>query len=131
MDDFGGFLQDDFGFVDVMALHKVYAELKQHRHFVGIFNALSDSFDTALLGRRGYLSYALLQSHICRQRMHEFAVDLDVIGLENIEDLETILIDAIVFKRKFDANLLKRIDSLLGVLDVLGRFLFRDLYAQV
>ena len=62
--------------------------------------------------------------------MHEFAVDLDVIGFENIEDLETILIDAIVFKRKFDANLLKRIDSLLGVLDVLGRFLFRDLYAQ-
>ena len=62
--------------------------------------------------------------------MHEFAVDLDVIGFENIEDLEAVLVDAIVLERKFDADLPERFDRLFGFLDVLGRFLLRDLHAN-
>ena len=114
-----------------MALHEVHAELEQDCHFVGVLDAFGNRLDLALLRRCGNLADAFLQCGIGRQRMHEFAVDLDVVRFENIEDLEAILVNPVVLKRKLDADLSESIGRFFRFLDVLGCFLLRDLHAQM
>jgi len=63
--------------------------------------------------------------------MHEFAVNLDVIRSENVEDLETVLVDSIVFERELNPHVMKSVDRALGFLDVPGCLLFRYLHAEV
>ena len=98
-------LQDDFRLVDIMSLHEVESELKQDRHGVGIFDAFRDGLDIALASGFDDLADCRLHGVVRHQRVHEFAVDLDVVGLEQIEDLEAFLAYAVVLDRKADAEL--------------------------
>jgi len=43
-----GFLQYDFRFMHIVALHEVYAELKKYGHGIGVFYALGNREDISL-----------------------------------------------------------------------------------
>ncbi len=50
--------------------------------------------------------------------MHQLAVDLDVIGLQHVENLEPFLVDAVMFERESDPHLAQLPDNRAGLLDV-------------
>ena len=60
LQDVDGFLQHNFGFMHVVALHEVHAELEQYRHFIGVLNAFGNGLDLALLRRCRHLADAFL-----------------------------------------------------------------------
>ncbi len=62
--------------VDEVALDVLHAELPQHRHGVGVLDALRDGLNAALLGRVDQAAHALLQLRVARQALHQGAVDL-------------------------------------------------------
>ena len=56
--------------------------------------------------------------------MHQFAIDLDVIRFQDIEDLEAVLVDPVMLKCKADSCLAQFVGFFLGFLDVFRGFLF-------
>ena len=109
----------------------MHAELEQHGHGIGVLDALCNRFNLALARRGGKGADRLLQLSICQQRMHQLAVDLDVCRLENIENLEAVLVDAVVFECKADPGLTKCLGSRLGFLDEACCFLLGNLQDEV
>ena len=59
---------------------------------------------------RSAAARTIFSTHSCmllvgHQRVHEFTVDLDVVGLEDIENLEPLLVNAVVLERESNAHL--------------------------
>ncbi len=113
-----------------MPLHVIQPELEKHGHRVGIFNALGNGFDVPLLGGADDPVDCILHRLVGHQGVHQFAVDLDVIGLQQVEDLKARLVDTIMFDCKTDAEFACVFDQRPGLLDVLCRVSFRYLYDQ-
>jgi hypothetical protein len=63
--------------------------------------------------------------------MHQLAIDLDEIGFQDIENLESILVHAVMLQRKLDAGYAQCLGHGFGVLDVSGGLLFRNLHNQL
>ena len=68
-----------------------------------------------------------MHTGVGHQCMHEFAVHLDVIRFQNIEDLETFLVDAVMLEREAHAEFLKLSYDVACLLDVPGCIAFRQL----
>jgi hypothetical protein len=76
-----GVQYDLFGRVHEIALDVLHAQLPQHRHGVGILDALGDRLT---LRRRRFhqVAHAFLHLRVLRQSLDECAVDLDEIELD-------------------------------------------------
>ena len=113
-----------------MALHEVEPELEQYGHRIGVLDAFGNRLDISFFGCVNYFLHTLLHLRIGHERMHQFSVDLDVVGLENVEYLEPLLVDAIMFERKSYAQLAHLPDQRFRLLDVFCGVTLRYLYHQ-
>jgi|GEM_PF-5167078 len=86
--------------MNIMALHKVHANLKQDGHRVGVFHAFRNCFNIPLVRCSDHAAYTFLNTGIAHQRMHQRAINLDVIRHENIENLKSALLRAEMFQRE-------------------------------
>ena len=80
-------MQHDFWFVNVVSLHEMKTELEEDRHGIRILHAFRNRLDAPLARCGDDFTDRVLHRRIRRQRMHQLAVDLDVVRLEDIEYL--------------------------------------------
>ena len=115
--------ENDFGLMNIMPLHEVESELEQDGHRVRILDALGNRFDLALVGGFDDLADRTLHRLVGHERMHELAVDLDIVGFQQIENLESLTVNAVMLDGEADAELAQVLDQRFGLLDVLGKVL--------
>ena len=72
---------------------------------IAVFDALGDGLDLPLLGGVDDPADCALHDLVGHQRVHEFAVDLDVVGFQQVEYLEAFLVDAVVLDSEADTKL--------------------------
>ena len=120
-------LQYDLGLMDIMSLHEVETQLKQYGHRVRALNSLRNRLDVSFLRSLDNLADGRLHCLVRHQCVHELTIDLDVVGLKQVENLEPFPIHAVVFERKANAELPRMFHQFFRLLDVLGGIALRYL----
>ena len=110
-----------------MTLHEIESELEQDRHRVGVFDTLGNRLYVAFRRTGDDIAHARLHLRIGRKRVHQLAVNLDVVRFQQVKNLKSFPVDAVMFERESDTDFAQLLNQPLRLLNVFRRVAFRNL----
>ncbi len=113
-----------------MSLHEVEPQLEKHGHSIRVFDAFRDGLDLSFLCSFNDLADSTLHFRIRHQGVHQFAVEFYVIRLQDVQNLESFLIDAVVFECETNTKPAGMLDESTCLLDVLRCITLGNLYDE-